>query len=160
MSNPNTDAVILNALALTITATPGTAFLTQGGGYYIEDEYVMAATGGYPVMQFMTGSQSHARKTLGGYDGQMQVIVKYLNRFDLVNVTIDAVRRAIRDDLNLMKDYLLGNDTLAFDNLEHARGIPQVLLSPYKGEVEDIPGVKVVSRTMVCIVNILDYDVP
>lgn len=160
MANPNTDAVILQGIATTLIATPNTTFAAQGGAYFIEDEYALSSSSKYPVLHLMSGTQAHMRKGGTFYEGTLQVIVKYYNRFDLQGVTIDAVRRAIRDDLNLMKDYLLGHDTLDTNGEPLARGIPHVVLSPYRGELEDIPGIKVVSRTLACVVDILEYDVP
>lgn len=161
MSNPNTDSVLLAALAQTLIQTPNTVFAQQGGTYFIEDEYLLSSGATYPCLFLQAGQQLHTRTTYRNYAGTLIALVKYLNRFDLVNMTIDAVRKAINADLNLMKDYVLGNDQLvAGTGLSQARGIPQIALSPYRGELEDIPGVKVVSRTMTCTIEILDYDVP
>lgn len=159
MANLNDDVTVMTVMAQLLAATPSSVFASVGGKTYIEDEFDLVQSS-FPALHFMAGPQAHARTSLSTWEGSLTVVVKYYQRFDVGKLTIDAVRRQINTDLNLMKDYLAGNDSLTSGNAEHARSISQIHLSSYAGEIEERQGAKLVSRTLMAVVNLLEYDVP
>lgn len=154
--NPNTDEVILNAFSS--VATTGTAFATKGGTVYVKNQYAML-NGNFPALNLKPGHQKYMRNSNVTFDGGIDVIAEYCDRWDEQTTTIDVIRQNIDADMELMMENIMHNDTLTVQNVAHAISAHKVTLSPYDGEVRDYGGLKLVQRTMVVSFNILPFDV-
>lgn len=156
MANPNTDTVILNALASIMTA--GTAFAAKGGSIYIKRQYDML-NGNFPALNLKPGQQSYRRNSTSTFDGELPVIAEYYDRWDGQFATIDTIRQTIDADMDIMVATIMHNDTLTYQNVSHTISTAKYTLSPYDGEIRDFGGLKLVQRNMMITFNILPFDV-
>lgn len=164
MANPNTDIVILNALGSVLL--PGTQLQAKQATvtpaptpFYVHNKFTMSQ-GMFPALHLSAGTQTYHRISTTHYNGAMIAIVEYYDRWDSQSSTIDAIRASIAADLETMKTNAESNEDLVTSNVAHAVAIPQISLSPYRGEIdaETVPSQKLVYRTMTLTINILPYD--
>lgn len=158
MANPNTDKVIMQAMSQIITA--GTILASKGGPVVINDAYTLSI-GSFPALLLTVGTQKHTVITYAGYEGVVQILVTYYDRWDQQPQTLDTIRSNIDADMQLVMTNLQHNSSLVVGNTEHAISIPTMELSPYEGMIEwkQVPGLVLVKRVLTCFVNILPYDV-
>jgi hypothetical protein len=155
--NPNSDIVVLNALAVILPANTNLA--TVGGKVYVQNRYQMISQNIFPALHLSAGVQVHTRDSQNQYLGAMQAVVEYCDRWDAQDSTIDAIRAGIAADMEIMMSNAQHNEILNVGMTAHAVSIPRIVLSPYKGELDDTNGgLKLVCRTMTLTVNILPYD--
>ncbi|HZU01521.1 MAG TPA: hypothetical protein VFA10_17770 [Ktedonobacteraceae bacterium] len=166
MANPNTDLVILQALAAILPVgtrllalNPITPTAPYGSTVYIQDDFSMAQ-GAFPALQLYADTQSYTRNSQLSYDGGAQFHAEYCDRWDTQPNTIKAIRDAIAADLEIMKSNVGKNEALVVNGVEHATSVPKLTLSGYHGMLDSsiAPGLTVVKRELVIYVNILPYD--
>lgn len=163
MANPNTDNVVLTALGNVIW--PNTSLATMQAlqmptppKFYVHNKFQMSQ-GSFPAIHLSAGTQVY-RELGPQYQGTLLAIVEYYDRWDSQPNTIDAIRAAIAADLEIMKSNAGKNRSLVYNNVAHNVSIPQITLSPYRGEIdaETVPGQKLVYRTMTLSISIPPYD--
>lgn len=163
MANPNTDRVIMGALATILPGYPtiNTTLGSLGCPIVIQDEYALS-TGKFPALHLEAGRQKHSIVTYAGYDGEVEILVTYFARWDTQSTRIDALRLQIDNDLQQMMTNVQANSSLILNGQAMAVAIPTIELSEYKGELDDkmVPGLSLVKRSMTLTVTILPYDVP
>lgn len=173
-NNPTTDVVILGVLASVMlndvtTGLPNTqiglnqSLLSAQRGkpvslVFIQNKYQMSL-GNFPAIHLSAGPQSYRKNSLRTYMGQMTAIIEYYDRWDQQPNTIDAVRAGIAPDLERIKANIEENDSLVYQGQANAISVPQMSLSPYKGEFDfQFEGKVLVYRTLTLSINILPYD--
>lgn len=161
-NNPNTDTVILGVLKNILPANTQLAAGSQSGTgveqIYVQNKYLMSL-GNFPAIHLEAGGQHYRRNSRSTYMGGLEVIVEYYDRWDTQASTIDTIRANIALDLERAKSNVESNDSLAYGGQAYAISIPEVSLSPYKGEIDtQFPGMTLVYRAMHLMINILPYD--
>ena len=155
MANPNTDVVVLQALAGILT--PGTSFATKGGAVYIKQKYLLA-NGVFPALLLTPGPQYYRRNSLSSFDGEQIAIVKYYDQWAQSQQLVDAIYASIAADLEIMLANVLHNDSLTTGGIARGISIYKATLSTYEGEVEDVDALKLITRSMELYINILPFD--
>ncbi len=167
-NNPMLDSVVLNVLAQLlpndpVTGLPNTVIgqnqVALGSSLvYVQNKYLMSL-GQFPAVHLSSGEQHYRIVTRAGYVGLFIAEIEYYDRWDTQPSTIDAIRTNIATDLERMKANIEDQDSLAYQGQAYAISIPEMSLSPYKGEIDtQFPGLTLVYRTLTLHVNLLPYD--
>jgi hypothetical protein len=158
MANPNTDRVIMQAMAQIGPA--GTNLLAMQGQVLIQDMYRLSL-GTFPAFHLSTGQQKHTVVSMQVYDGLVHIVGTYYDRWDQQPQTMDDIRASIDADLSIIMTNIQHNSSLVVGTTSHAVSIPIIELSPYEGEVDwkTCPGMVLIKRSITFTVNILPYDV-
>ena len=166
MANPNTDRVLMSAIQQ--VGLTGTQLSAMGGTVVINDAYTLSSgitpqgvPVTFPALLLTVGTQKHTVVTYAGYDGVIQILATYYDRWDQQPNTIDTIRVNIDSDCQLIMTNIQHNSSLTVGNVSHAISIPTIELSHYEGEIEwkQVPGLVLVKRILTFFVNILPYDV-
>lgn len=156
--NPNTDRVIMNALAQ--IGPTGTNLLAMEGQILIQNAYALSL-GSFPALHLTTGQQKHSVISASVFDGVVNIIGTYYDRWDQQPQTMDTIRANIDADLQMIMTNIQHNSSLVVGTTSHAVSIPTIELSAYEGEVDwkTCPGMVLVKRSITFTINILPYDV-
>lgn len=157
MGNPNTDAVLMPIIGEIILA--GTRLASLGNPVVIENEYKLSLSR-FPAVHIETGKQQYIPNSTETFDGIVQFIVTYYDRWDQATTAIDVVRQNIKADLEIILDNLMQNSSLSLAGDPHAVSIAKYQLAPYKGELDNntVQGVTLLKRALTITVNVLPFD--
>jgi hypothetical protein len=157
MANPNPDSVIMNAIGYVIL--PGTRLASLGNPVVIENPYTLS-TGRFPAVHIEAGRQKYATQSTDVYDGTVEIVITYFDRWDQATTPIDAIRQNIKSDLEIILDNLMSNSSLTVGTDFHAVSIGKFQLAPYKGELDNstVQGMTLLKRALTISVNVLPFD--
>jgi hypothetical protein len=157
MANPNTDTVLMAAIAQVLL--PGTRIGSLGNPVVIEDEWQLAR-GRFPAVHIETDRQKHGKEGYNVWSGHVRFIIAYYDRWDKASARIDIIRKSIKADLEIIMANLQHDSSLSAGGTPLATSAYEFLLAPYKGELDDrtIPGLTLVKRTLRVGYNLLPYD--
>lgn len=161
-NNPNTDTVIFtvlkNILATNTQLATGSLSGTGLEQIYIQNKYQMSL-GAFPAIHIEAGPQHYHKNSLRTYMGGLETIIQYYDRWDQQPSSIDTIRANIALDLERVKANIESNDSLSYGGTAYAISVPDMALSPYKGEIDtQFPGLTLVFRELHLTINILPYD--
>jgi len=165
--NPNLDTVILNAMASVLIGSPPNTRLslidTATGGLaqvvVQKRSFLLTPTAVFPLVHLTSGIQRYNRVFGMGYEGTLESILEYYDRWDGQSALIDDIRANIATDLERMKANIEHNDALTVGATTHTMNTTQFSLSPYEGVETAYFGQVLVHRTMRMTHNLLPYDV-
>jgi hypothetical protein len=157
-NNPNTDIVILTAMANIMLGNPQNT-VVSAGSVYIQSKWKMML-GAFPAIHMNVGKTIFTRNSQRTYMAVYNVQIQYYDRWDQQPSTFDQIRSNIAVDLERIKANIESNDSLTYGTTAYAVSIPRFELSAYSTELDTrLPGASLVSRTLTAFVNVLPYDV-
>lgn len=168
-NNPNTPTTVMTVLSQVMlndasTGQPNTQIglnqaVLNASLVYIEQKYAMAQ-GSFPAIHLSRGKQTyHIIGGPRGYDGVVEIMCEYYDRWDQQNNTIDTINANNIADLDRIQANLETNNSLNFQGKATAIAIPEIAVGPYKGELDiTFPGLTLVYHWMSITVNVLPYD--
>jgi len=158
MANPNTDRVLMEALA--VIAPAGTILLAEQGQVIIQDAYKLSL-GNFPAFHLTVGQQKHTVVSASVFEGVVHIIGTYYDRWDQQPSTIDTIRANIDADLQTIMTNVQHNSSLVIGLVSHAVSVPMIELSMYEGEIDwkSVSGMVLVKRSITFTINMLPYDV-
>src|SRR5690349_17359730 len=101
---------------------PGTRIAALGNPVVVENEFQLSMSR-FPCVHIETGKQSYQQQGTDVFDGQVQFIITYFDRWDQATIGIDAVRANIKTDLEIILDNLMKNSSLSLAGDPHATSI-------------------------------------
>lgn len=162
--NPYPATVIMARMALLLVLgveenPPLPLFVQKGGAVWVQKKYEMSEAATWPACHLESAPQQHMRVSGGSeYLAQLSVIISLYDRWDSSPATIDALRANLDSDVELLMATLQANENLSYGGNAMATSIPRFAISPYKGEIDESMGIKLVVRTLTPIINVLPYD--
>jgi hypothetical protein len=138
---------------------PGTRISSLGNPVVIENEFQLSLSR-FPCVHIETGKQQYQQQGTNVFDGQVQFIVTYYDRWDQATTGIDVVRKNIKADLEIILANLMDNSSLSLAGDPHATSIAKYQLAPYKGELDNttVQGITLLKRALTITVNVLPFD--
>ncbi len=125
---------------------------------YVRDLYRLSR-GAFPAVNLTTGPQTFTLATYRGYEGLISVQVAYYDRWNESPQTIDAIRRALDDDLERIRANLESAQTLVANGQALTVAMPHLTIGPDKAELDQtFPGITMVYRTLTASYVVLPYD--
>lgn len=177
-NNPTTDSTILAALKPVVLGLWGAGGVAQAantqlavasvanGGdatgadrVYIEGEYALFDAALFPAVNLYAGSQGYIRQSRRSFDGQMIANIDYYDQWSQGTRTFDQIRADLKADLERIKANIESNDSLTQDFTDYTLSTMRYNLSPYKGNIIEYDGKKLIFRQLQVYFNILTYDV-
>ena len=166
-NNPNIDTVILNAMAPVLIGNPPNTRLSlvdvaTGGLAQVviqKRSFLLNPLAVFPLVHLTSGIQRYIRVFGQGYEGTLESVLEYYDRWDGQTILIDDVRAAIATDLERIKANIESNDALTVGQTTHTMNTIGFSLSGYEGVETSYFGTVLVHRTMRMTHNLLPYDV-
>lgn len=158
MANPNPDAVIMRGIAFILL--PDTRIATLGNPVVIENEYQLSL-GRFPAVHIEAGKQRYSTQSTNVFDGTVEIIITYFDRWDQATTGIDAIRQNIKADLEVILTNLMKNSSIAIGGIPLAASIGKFQLAPYRGELDNVTvqGMTLLKRVLTITINVLPFDV-
>ena len=166
-NTPTPGTLILQKLAVILPGYPvpntrlAATSVSQTGleQIYVQSPYALSQ-GSFPAVLLMSGAQHYSRNSNVTYDGTLEAIAHYYDRWDRQQIPIEQVWANIDADLLRMQSNIESNESLAQGGVAYAVSIPHIALSPFEADLDEktVPGLVLCVRTLSAHINILPYD--